>query len=142
MCPYVYERPASFETRRYFNLPNFQSSPNCQFKLHIKFSSYTAFCWQSMSLYQLHCNHLHSFFTSCIKYRNVGRRRIVEDEDEINMEVDENFEGISYTRVCVCMAVCTYVCMAVCTLVLGGIIFLLPVYGITNSERYSVFHGI
>ena len=26
--------------------------------------------------------------------------------------------------------------------VLGGIIFLLPVYGITNSERYSVFHGI
>ena len=25
---------------------------------------------------------------------------------------------------------------------LGGIIFLLPVYGITNSERYSVFHGI
>ena len=26
--------------------------------------------------------------------------------------------------------------------VLGGIIFLLLVYGITNSERYSVFHGI
>ena len=29
-----------------------------------------------------------------------------------------------------------------CKVVLGGIIFLLPVYGITNSERYSVFHGI
>ena len=27
-------------------------------------------------------------------------------------------------------------------LVLGGIIFLLPVYGITNSEWYSLFHGI
>ena len=27
-------------------------------------------------------------------------------------------------------------------LVLGGINILLPVYGITNSKRYSVFHGI
>ena len=27
-------------------------------------------------------------------------------------------------------------------ILLGGIIFLLLVYGITNSERYSVFHGI
>ena len=26
--------------------------------------------------------------------------------------------------------------------VLGGINILLPVYGITNSKRYSVFHGI
>ena len=28
------------------------------------------------------------------------------------------------------------------TLVLGGFTFLLPVYGMTNLERYSVFHGI
>ena len=28
------------------------------------------------------------------------------------------------------------------SLVLGGIIFLLPVYGIINSEQYLVFHGI
>ena len=32
--------------------------------------------------------------------------------------------------------------MLSCVLVLGGIIFLLLVYGITNSERYSIFHGI
>ena len=28
------------------------------------------------------------------------------------------------------------------TLVLGGISFLLPVYGITNSGQYSVVHGV
>ena len=27
-------------------------------------------------------------------------------------------------------------------IVLGGITFLLPLYGIANLERYSVFHGI
>ena len=34
----------------------------------------------------------------------------------------------------------TYRC--VCVLVLGGISFLLLVHGVTNSQRYSVFHGI
>ena len=44
----------------------------------------------------------------------------------------------------VCVYVCMYVCMCACVyvLVLGGINILLPVYGITNSKRYSVFHGI
>ena len=27
-------------------------------------------------------------------------------------------------------------------LMLGGIIFSLPIYGMTNLEQYSVFHGI
>ena len=48
--------------------------------------------------------------------------------------------------VCVCRRLCVslYLCADVCVLilVLGGIIFLPPVYGITNSEQYSVFHDI
>ena len=50
--------------------------------------------------------------------------------------------------VCVCVGMCVYICVCVQTcacvliLVLGGIIFLPLVYGITNSEQYSVFHVI
>ena len=45
-------------------------------------------------------------------------------------------QSLDYARLSVLTPTDTYV------VVLGGIIFLLPVYGITNSERYSVFHGI
>ena len=45
---------------------------------------------------------------------------------------------------CVFVCVFVFVCGRVCVLilVLGGIIFLPLVYGITNSEQYSVFHVI
>ena len=36
----------------------------------------------------------------------------------------------------------TILLAALCKVVLGGITFLLPVYGMANLERYSVFHGI
>ena len=38
-----------------------------------------------------------------------------------------------------CLDLSFHLCLQ---LVLGGISILLPVYGITNSKRYSVFHGI
>ena len=63
-----------------------------------------------------------------------------------------------YKHVRICMYICvyvyayyvgTYICICTCAesvsmyvLVLGSIIFLPPVYGITNSEWYWVFHSI
>ena len=41
---------------------------------------------------------------------------------------------------CIFVFVCGRVCVLI--LVLGGIIFLPLVYGIANSEQYSVFHVI
>ena len=50
------------------------------------------------------------------------------------LNAESDAKVVLLTKICIIVAYSV--------LVLGGINILLPVYSITNSKRYSVFHGI
>ena len=63
----------------------------------------------------------------------------VIDPDDLPMENTSVLKKCSHQSG---IFVVMFLKLNICAIVLDGINILLPVYGITNSKQYSVFHGI